>query len=142
MLQINWFMQLGFSKSRYFSTAFYKNWQNDLIDTCWTFFICKRPIKNFQNQTSQSKIKISSKSWSCCLEVFCRKMYLKISQNSQEDTCARVSFLIKLHASACNFIKKETLPLVLSCEFCEISKNTLFCRTPTVAASEKGHLLI
>ena len=37
---------------------------------------------------------------------------------------------------ACNFMKKETLPQVLSCEFCEISKNTFFCRTPLVAASE------
>ena len=27
---------------------------------------------------------------------------------------------------ACNFIKKETLAQVFSCEFCEISKNTLF----------------
>ena len=27
---------------------------------------------------------------------------------------------------ACNFIKKETLALVFSCEFCEISKNTFF----------------
>ena len=26
----------------------------------------------------------------------------------------------------CNFIKKETLPYVFSCEFCEISKNALF----------------
>ena len=25
---------------------------------------------------------------------------------------------------ACNFIKKETLALVFSCEFCEITKNT------------------
>ena len=27
---------------------------------------------------------------------------------------------------ACNFIKKETLAEVFSCEFCEISKNTFF----------------
>ena len=26
----------------------------------------------------------------------------------------------------CNFIKKETLAQVFSCEFCEISKNTFF----------------
>ena len=35
-------------------------------------------------------------------------MVLAISQNSQENACARVSFLIKLQG-ACNFIKKETL---------------------------------
>ena len=27
---------------------------------------------------------------------------------------------------ACNFIKKETLAQVFSCEFCEIAKNTFF----------------
>ena len=31
-------------------------------------------------------------------EAFCKKMFLKISQNSQENICARYSFLIKLHA--------------------------------------------
>ena len=45
-------------------------------------------------------------------------------------------FLTELQAKACNFIKKETLAQVLSCEFCEISKNTFCYRTPLVAASE------
>ena len=36
---------------------------------------------------------------------------------------------------SCNFIKNETLAQVLSCEFCEIYKNTFFYRTPLVAAS-------
>ena len=31
-------------------------------------------------------------------DVLSKKMFLKISQNSQENTCARVSFLIKLQA--------------------------------------------
>ena len=35
----------------------------------------------------------------------------------------------------CNFIKKETLAQVFSCEFCEIFKNTFPSRTPPVAAS-------
>ena len=55
-----------------------------------------------------------------------KMVFLNISQNSQENTCARVSFLIKFEAEACNFIKKETLAQVLSCEFCEISGNTYF----------------
>ena len=55
-------------------------------------------------------------------------MFLEISQNLQENTCTRVP-------EACNFIKKETLAQVFSCEFCEISKNTYSYRTPTVAAS-------
>ena len=44
-----------------------------------------------------------------------KKVLLEISQNSQENTCARVSFLIKVQASACSFIKKETLAQVFSC---------------------------
>ena len=52
-------------------------------------------------------------------------MFLEIPQNSQENPCAKVSFLIKLQAS-CNFIKKETLAQVFFCEFCGISKNTIF----------------
>ena len=64
-----------------------------------------------------------------------KKVFLEISQNSLENTCARDSFLIKLQAEACNFIKKESLAQVFSCEFCEISKNTFFHRTPLVAAS-------
>ena len=59
------------------------------------------------------------------------KVFLEVLQNSQENTCARVSFLI----NACNFFKKETLTQVFSCEFCEISKNTFSHRTPPVAAS-------
>ena len=44
-----------------------------------------------------------------------KKVLLEISQNSQESTCARVSLLIKLQASVCNFIKRETLAQVFSC---------------------------
>ena len=36
---------------------------------------------------------------------------------------------------ASNFIKKETLAQVFSCEFYEIYKNTFYYRTPLVAAS-------
>ena len=53
-------------------------------------------------------------------------MFLEISQNSQENTCARVSFSKKLQAETCNFIKKETLAQVFSYEFYEISNNTFF----------------
>ena len=33
-------------------------------------------------------------------------------------------FFNKVAGAACNFIKKETLSQVFSCEFCDISKNT------------------
>ena len=35
-----------------------------------------------------------------------KKVYSEILQNSQENTCARASFLKEIQANACNFIKK------------------------------------
>ena len=60
---------------------------------------------------------------------------LKILQNSLENTCVRVSFLIKLQALTCNFIKKEALAQVFFCEFYEIFKNTFFTEHPRATAS-------
>ena len=59
-----------------------------------------------------------------------KKVLVESSQNSQENTCARVSFLIKLQS-----IKKEALVHVFFCEFCKISKQTFSYRTPLVVAS-------
>ena len=53
-------------------------------------------------------------------------MFLEFSEDLQENTCPRVSFLIKLQAKTCNFIKKETLAHIFSCEFWEISRNSSF----------------
>ena len=65
-----------------------------------------------------------------------KKVLLEISQNSQENTCARNSFLIKLQTKGNNFIEKETLKQMFPCEFCEIFKNTFSYRIPPVAAPE------
>ena len=65
-----------------------------------------------------------------------QKMFLEISRHSQENTCARVSFLINLQFAGCHLIEKDTLAQVFSCEFREISKDTFFHRTRPVAASE------
>ena len=60
----------------------------------WTnFFYKKYPTKYVWHLTDTLVIFRSSRP-----EVFCKKGFLKISQNSQENTCARVSFLIKLRA--------------------------------------------
>ena len=55
--------------------------------------------------------------------VLWKKVFLEISQNSLENACIRVSFLVNLQASA---LQKETLVRVFSCEFCKFSKNTFF----------------
>ena len=68
-----------------------------------------------------------------------KKVFLEISKNSQENTCARVSFLIKLQPETCNFIKKETLAQVFSCKFWEISKNTFFAEHLRATASAHNY---
>ena len=55
-----------------------------------------------------------------------KKVFLELSQNSQENTCARASFSIK-----------ETLVQVFSCEFCKISKNSFLREHFRATASEK-----
>ena len=61
-------------------------------------------------------------------EVFCKKAVFRKFAGLKENTCARVSFLIKL-------LKKETLEKVFSCEYCKISKNTCSYRTAPMATS-------
>ena len=52
-----------------------------------------------------------------------KKMLLKISQNLQENTCARTSFLTKLQA---RWLQKKTLAQVFFCGFSEIFQNNFF----------------
>ena len=66
-----------------------------------------------------------------------KKLFLAISRNSHKNTCARVSFLIKL-PNTCNFIKKDTLAQVFSCKFCERFKNTSVYRTAPVTAGKSN----
>ena len=70
-----------------------------------------------------------------------KKVFLKISLNSQENTCTRVFFWIKLQALACNFIKKDS-GTVVSREFCKIFEKTIFYRTPPMAASETNTFML
>ena len=60
-------------------------------------FVISIHISNNQAQISETVVQRYS----------VKKTFLKISQNSQENTCARVSFLTKLQALACNFIKNR-----------------------------------
>ena len=61
-------------------------------------------------------------------EVFYEMMFLEISQNLQENSCAGVSYFS-------NFNKIEALVQVVSFEFWEILKNAYCYRTSPVGAS-------
>ena len=77
--------------------------------------------------------------------VLLERVSLELAQNSQENTCVRVFFLIKLQASVCNFIKKETLAQLFSCEFFEICNKTVFTEhlwaTAPVLKFERLHVI-
>ena len=71
---------------------------------------------------------IAAQCRSSRLEVFCRKGVLgNFAKFTGKDMCQGL------------FFNKETLAQVLFCEFCEISKNTFFYRTPPVAAFSVEH---
>ena len=60
---------------------------------------CKKCDKRFAKKVAELEIKLVLDFHiyrTSCLEVFCRKDVLEISQNSQENTCARDYFSIKL----------------------------------------------
>ena len=64
------------------------------------------------------------------------KVFLEILQNSQENTCTQSLFFNKVAGlETCNFIKRETLAQVFSCEYCGISKNTFFIEHLRATAS-------
>ena len=81
------------------------------IAVTWkTWPLCRKTFE-IKLVGKNGKIKVISEA--ATRGVLCKKVFLEISQNSQE-------------RPACNFIKKGTLAQVFSCEFCEISKNTFF----------------
>ena len=65
-----------------------------------------------------SKEKDSVKGKSSHPDVFCKKVSLKIFQYTKGNTCVGVSSKYNHRSSACNFIKKETVLQMFSCEFC------------------------
>ena len=91
------------------------------------FFACKEWFSPRQFKNCKRYEKFSE-----CLFIMKRKL-IRCYHTWQSEAVARSCFVKK--AETCNFIEKETLAKVFSCQFCEISKNTFSYRTPPVAAS-------
>ena len=104
------------------SKALYLTW---IYDNEKSHFHVKFTASKLSNyailKTAENECEILQ-SRSSRLKGFCKKGVLK--------------HFAKFRPHVCNFIKKETLAQVLSCEFCEVSKNTFCYRTPLMAASE------
>ena len=75
-------------------------------------------------------------------DVFCKKGALRnFAKFSRKHLCQSL-FFNKVIGLVCNFIKKETLAQVFSCEFYGISKNTFLNRATLVAASVCIRLIV
>ena len=61
------------------------------------------------------------------LDVFYKKVFWKISQNSQENTCVRVSFQIKVQAWGCDFVKSVNFVKFLRRPFLLNTSGGCFC---------------
>ena len=55
-----------------------------------------------------------------------RKLSLEISQNSQENACAKAYFFNEVAVLWAVTLSKKTLAQVFFCEICEILKNIFF----------------
>ena len=73
------------------------------------------------------------------LEMFYEKVFLKISHNSQGNTCVAVSVLIKLQGWGLQLYYKGNLAKIFSCYFCEIFPNTFFTEHLQATASACGY---
>ena len=65
-------------------------------------------------------------------------------QNSQENTCAEVSFEQSCRPTVCNFIKKETLAQIFPCVIFEIFQISFFAEYPRetpITNTNHGHNL-
>ena len=69
-------------------------------------------------QNTSFSVKARSSDWKCSI----KKVFLKTSQNSQENTCTRVS----LKGVFLSILVLRCFSQVFSCVFCEIVKHTFF----------------
>ena len=70
-------------------------------------------------------------------ELFCEMVLLEISQNSQENSCVRASFLIKLQVSRpATLFKKRPWHRCFPVNFAKFLRTLFYYRTPPVDASK------
>ena len=99
------------------------NFSNDFISKYfWLNFVRKVISKTLKTLWKYVLHRDDELYWSVHWRCSIKKMYLKISQISQETTYE--SLLNK--AAGLELYQKETLTQLLSCEICEIFKNAYF----------------
>ena len=125
-------------KNKY-PTKFLQNFNSLVKFLIWSIFFVFCLFLSFalrRNFLRPSKTLLFVRKAKCFIKSFANHSNRSSHQNHRSRTLSL--FLIKLQAKAklaCNFVKKATLALVFSSEFCEISKNTFSHRASPVAAS-------
>ena len=71
-----------------------------------------------------------------CINIWWKRQKWGGSQIEKKSDWLWIEWVVPLYYFNCNFIKKETLAQVFSCEFCEISKNIFFTEHLLATASE------
>ena len=100
--------------------------------SCWEVFIPSWTFCFTLLETSSiHQTEAVTRRWSVI------KVFLKFLQNSQENSCTRVSFLIKLQTWGLQLYYKRDSSTGVSCEICEIFKNTFFYTALLVVASDR-----
>ena len=128
----------------FFRTPFPKNISRRMLVKLLLFlieyFLCYLIEGGRAGGVQASTLKLSSNRNN---ELYRPTLSFYLSSEAVVQKCS-VKKVFKIHRKtpgpkpkACNFIKKETLAQVFSCEFCEISKNIFFHKTPLVAASDR-----
>ena len=135
----NFFNKMILNTIKFKCYSFYCFWVIKLKPTgSWNYLphlqiqIKYQPFINFtKNRIKTDRLIVRSSR----PDVFCKKVFLEILQNSQENNCARLSFLITLQASSLHLYWKRDSTQAFSCEFCKILKNIFSYRTTLLAAS-------
>ena len=85
------------------------------------------PSQNLTNSKKRQSLKNPQKTGSHS-EVFCKQVFLEIPQNSQENTCARVSFLIKLQPERPAVLSKKRLAQMFPVNFAKFLRTTFLAK--------------
>ena len=126
-----------------FSVSIYW-WSTEAYSELYSGVFTKKPQLKYFRGSLNTPLKFAIFLNSSVLEAFTRrcsikKVFLEILQNSQESIYTRVSFLIKLQDSACNFIKNETGAQVFLWIFKKNLTELLSYRTPPAAVTAVLH---
>ena len=92
------------------------------------FILVKKKVPFIEKSANRLALQIVLLRNSCPV-MFCKKVFLKILQNSLENICVRVAFFHKVAG-----ITKGALAQTFCCEFCEIFEKTFFTEHLRAAA--------